>query len=74
MTHHTPLSVGDDGGGLDLDLGPVLHESGDLQQGHGGEVWSHYPAVGLADFPQPAEDILKSKYQPSCDAHSSDSI
>ena len=39
-------SVGGDGGDLDLDLGPVFDQGGDLHRGHRDNWWYYVPEVG----------------------------
>ncbi len=54
----------DDRGRLDLDLGPLLHEGGDLDHGHGGKVFAHECPVDLADFLRAVEIVALADYVP----------
>jgi NAD(P)-dependent dehydrogenase (short-subunit alcohol dehydrogenase family) len=43
------LGIGHDGDGLDLDLGAVLHEGGDLNRGHRRKMTADRLAIGFAN-------------------------
>ena len=45
-----PLRLGHDGGGLDLDLGPVLDQRHHLNHGHGRKVPAHHGAIRRTQF------------------------
>src|SRR5262245_34376253 len=51
-------SLRHDGHSLDLDLGLVLDQSGDLDYGHGREVAAHRLAIDFADALEVAEIVL----------------
>ena len=59
------LSVGHDGDGLDLDLGAVLHERGDLNRGHRREMTADCLAIGAANGLQIVEVLPLAREIPS---------
>src|ERR1700693_3220635 len=52
---HMARLVRNDRGRLDLDLGAILDERGDLNGGHCGKILSHDLAIDLSDFRQTAD-------------------
>src|SRR5262245_14467708 len=48
--HPARLGRGDDGRGLDFDLGPLFYKRHHLDQGHGWEVTTDHAAIGLPNL------------------------